>query len=322
MSPKIGLYSVSYAGLWYDGPPLTIKEFVDRAKRLGFQGVELDARAPHALPYLLDDRARQDIAQYVADQGLELCAVAANNDFSSPVTEHREANVQMVVELIEMCKDLGAPVLRIFTAWRGSSFLNGRGTYEVARPGYDRAFPETPEMDRWIYCLDCFKIVARFAEQAGVTLALQNHPPVVRNSADCLAMANEVNSPNFKLSFDISGERAWQDTEAVLNQARQIGDCWAHSHYSGDFRRDEHGKAVRYPLGRAMGPREGNMMWNYDAWVQAMFATQYNGYACYEACTPTYLANGRLVPIEMIDQRVQLAREFMQDLFDKYQGAE
>jgi sugar phosphate isomerase/epimerase len=308
--------------MWYDGPALSIKEFVDRAASFGYQGVELDARAPHALPYLLDDKARNEIVQYVADKGLDLCALAANNDFSSPVTEHREANVQMVIDLIELCKDLGAPVLRIFTAWRGSGFLNGRGTYEVARPGYDRAFPETPEMDRWIYCLDCFKTITPFAEKAGVVLALQNHPPVVRNSADCLAMASEVNSPNFKLSFDISGERAWQETEGVLNQARTIGDCWAHSHYSGDFRRDADGKVVRYPLGRSMGPREGNMMWNYDAWVRGMFETGYSGYVCYEACSPTYLANGRLVPVEAIDQRVQLAREFMLDLFEKYQPQE
>ena len=58
MGPKIGLYSISYAGMWYGGPPLSIKAFIDRAKKYGYQGVELDCRAPHALPYLLDERAR------------------------------------------------------------------------------------------------------------------------------------------------------------------------------------------------------------------------------------------------------------------------
>jgi sugar phosphate isomerase/epimerase len=304
--------------MWYDGPALSLKEFVDRAKRFGFEGVELDCRAPHTLPYMLNADQRKEIVDYLGEQEIELGALAANNDFSSPVTEHRDANIQMVVEMIKLCADLGAPVLRVFTAWRGSSFLNGRGTYEVARPGYSMAFPQTPEMDRWKYCLDAFKIVTRFAEKYDVVLALQNHPPVVRNSADCMAMADEVNSPNFKLSFDISGERAWQSTEWVLQQAHNIGDRWAHSHYGGNFKRNPDGIVERIPMGRVLSPTAGVMAWNFDAWVQAMYEVGYGGYVNYEACTPTYLPNGELVPIEVIDERVQLARDFMLQLFEKH----
>ena len=112
-------------------------------------------------------------------------------------------------------------------------------------------------MDRWKYCLEAFKVVTRFAEEAGVTLALQNHPPVVRNSADCLAFAEEINSPCFNLSFDISGERAWQETDWVLNQARKIGKRWVHSHYGGDFRRDADGTAVKIPIGAGNGAQRG-----------------------------------------------------------------
>jgi sugar phosphate isomerase/epimerase len=318
MGPKIGLYSISYAGMWYDGPALSIREFVDRAKGFGFEGVELDCRAPHALPYLLNQDDRKAIVDYVGEQEIDLCALAANNDFSSPVTEHRDANVQMVVEMIKLCADLGAPVLRVFTAWRGSSFLNGRGTYEVARPGYGMAFPQTPEMDRWKYCLDCFKVVTRYAEEYEVVLALQNHPPVVRNSADCMAMADEVDSPYFKLSFDISGERAWQGTEWVLGQAHAIGDRWAHSHFGGDWKRNPDGTLAPASMGRVLSPTAGVPSWNFDAWVQGMFEVGYEGYVCYEACTPTYLPNGELVPIEVIDERVQKSRDFMLQLFEKH----
>ena len=322
MRPKIGLYSVSYAGMWYNGKALSIKEFIDRAKLFKFECVELDCRVPHAVPFYLSHKDRKDIVDYLEKKDMPLAALAANNDFSSPVTEHREANIQMVVDMIQLCKELGAPVLRIFTAWMGSSFLNGRGTYDVARPGYARAFPQIPEMDRWKYCLEAFKIVTRFAEEVEVTLALQNHPPVVRNSADCLAFADEIDSPFFKLSFDISGERAWQETESVLNQARKIGKRWAHSHYSGDFRRNPDGKVIKYPLGRSMGPKEGNMSWNYDAWIQGVFEVGYSGAMVYEACTPTYTSTGDLVPIETIDARVEMARDFMQDLYSKYEPKE
>jgi sugar phosphate isomerase/epimerase len=224
----------------------------------------------------------------------------------------------MVVEMIRLCRDLGAPVLRVFTAWRGSSRRDGMGTYEVARPGYDRAFPGTTHTERWQYCLECFRIVSKFAEDEGVILALQNHPPVVRNSADVLAMIEEVGSPNLRTSFDISGERAWQDTDWVLSQARRIGSRWAHSHYGGDFRRNADGSVIRVPLGLTVSPQDANMSWNYDAWVRAMYEVGYEGYVAYEACTPTYLPNGRQVPIEVIDERTALARDFMLQLFEKH----
>ena len=316
--PKLGLYSITYAGMWYDGPALSIQEFIDRAVRFGFEGVELDCRAPHALPYLLKPRDREEIVDYLGTAGVALPALAANNDFSSPVTEHRDANIQMVVEMIRLCRDLGAPVLRVFTAWRGSSKRDGVGTYEVARPGYERAFPGTTFSERWRYCLDAFRIVSQVAEDEGIVLALQNHPPVVRNSADVLAMIEEVGSPNLCVSFDISGERAWQQSDWVQAQAQRIGDRWVHSHYGGDFQCDPQGRVVRTPLGLVNGPNDGNMAWNFDAWVQAMYAVDFQGYVCYEGCTPTYLSNGHLVPMEVMDERVELARDFMLQLFEKY----
>jgi sugar phosphate isomerase/epimerase len=321
MKPKIGLHSITYTGMFYDGPALSIKEVISRAKRFGFQGIELDARAPHAMPYLLSERDRQEIVENLDREGIELSAIAGRNDFSSPVIEHRDANVQLVVALIRLCRDLGAPVLRVLTAMAGSSRLNGRGTYEVARPAYAMAFPQTPEMDRWKYCLACFRTVARVAEDEGVILALQNHPPVVRNHTDCLAMIEEVDSPNFQMSFDVSGERAWQSTEWLLAAAHRIGDRWVHSHYSGDFKRNPDGSVEPVPLGRPLNPK-GSLAWNTAAWVQGMFEVGYSGYVNYESCTPTYLPNGELVPIDVIDERVQMARDYMSSLFAKYEDKE
>lgn len=322
MRPKLGVCGITYMGLWYDGPALGIKEFVSRRKRLGFEGVELDAKVPQAAPYFLSERDRKEIVEFMAKKEIDLVCVGGYNDFSSPVIEHRDANIQYVAEQIRLCRDLGTPILRLFTAWQGSSRLNGRGTYEVARRAYKMAFPQTPEMDRWKYCLECFRIVAKIAEDEGVILALQNHPPVVRNSADCMAFVEEVDSPNFKLSFDISGERKWQDTEWVLQQAHQMGDLWVRSAVGGDYRRNPDGTVEQIPLGRASGPREGSTTWNVDAWVRAMYEVGYEGYVLYEACTPTYLSNGELVPIEVIDERVQMARDYLQALLDKYEPKE
>lgn len=49
---KVGLYSITYLGVWYDGPALTLKEFIQRAKRLGF-----DEQSAMALEYLQEQIA-------------------------------------------------------------------------------------------------------------------------------------------------------------------------------------------------------------------------------------------------------------------------
>ena len=99
---KVGLYSITYQGIWYRGPALSIRDFVTQARRLGYDGVELDGKRPHANPMDLDGGARSAIRDHLAREGMELFAIAANNDFSSPIPEHRENEMLMVREVIHL----------------------------------------------------------------------------------------------------------------------------------------------------------------------------------------------------------------------------
>jgi len=47
---KVGLYSITYLGVWYRGDALTLEQVIDRAKRYGYQGVEIDGKRPHGDP--------------------------------------------------------------------------------------------------------------------------------------------------------------------------------------------------------------------------------------------------------------------------------
>ena len=42
---KVGLYSISCSGTWFnDRPALTVEEFIDTAKKYGYDGVEIDLK--------------------------------------------------------------------------------------------------------------------------------------------------------------------------------------------------------------------------------------------------------------------------------------
>src|SRR5436305_10781523 len=101
-TPRIGLYSITYQGLWYHGDALTLEQVVQRAKEYGYDGVEIDGKRPHGNPLDWPRKRCRDISRYAQDQGIELYAVAANNDFSSPIPEFREAQVLYMRELIRM----------------------------------------------------------------------------------------------------------------------------------------------------------------------------------------------------------------------------
>jgi len=45
--------------------------------------------------------------------------VAANNDFSSPIPEHRESQLVYARDLMRMTADLGARIVRVF--WAGQA---------------------------------------------------------------------------------------------------------------------------------------------------------------------------------------------------------
>lgn len=67
MSIKVCLYSITYLGVWYRGGSLTWKEVLRRAKDFGFDGVEFDAKRPHANPMDWDERTRREIVWATTD---------------------------------------------------------------------------------------------------------------------------------------------------------------------------------------------------------------------------------------------------------------
>ena len=111
---KLGLYSITYLGVWYRGPALTLEDLIGRARQYGYDGMEIDGKRPHGNPLDLPPARCRELRRRADDAGIEIYAVAANNDFSSPIPEHRESQLVYMRELIRMTADLGVRTLRVF----------------------------------------------------------------------------------------------------------------------------------------------------------------------------------------------------------------
>ena len=298
---KVGLYSVSYSGAWYPGPGLSMADFIAKAKELGFPGGELGAKRPHASPMDLNERACAQVREALDKHGIELAAVASYNDFTSPVLEHRETQLLMLREQIKVTRDLGAPVLRVFAAWRGVTLRDGLATYDMTRRYAENQYPDVTRLEQWRWVREGLQEAARFAEDVGVTLALQNHEPLIRNYHDMLNMIREVDSPALKACLDAPLLNRLTDADYVRQAVLETNGLQVHSHFGGEFHRNPQGKAVC------------ELDCDYLSFVKALKEIGYTGYLCYEFCHPCLDERHEPAGIDRVHEQVALALEFMLD---------
>jgi sugar phosphate isomerase/epimerase len=299
-SIKPGLYSITYLGLWYRGDALTLDQVIQRAKQFGYEGVEIDGKRPHGDPLDMPKNRCRELRKYARDQGVEIYAVAANNDFSSPMPEFREAQLLYVRELIRMTADLGAKVLRVFAAWPGVTVRpEGGGRYDIAGKVWAETHKEFSAESTWSWCRDGMTEAARYAGDYGVTLALQNHPPVIRGYRDVLRMVREVGSPNLKVCFDARLEHEMTPQD-VLRASREVGPLQVLSHYGNEYT-EVNGRIVL---------KEDELI---TSQVGGLLEIGYRGYLGFELCHPLPVVNGRLVGIEFADRNAKLAARSLRE---------
>ena len=312
---KLGLYSISYGGTYYKGNALPFAEVCQRAKACGYEGVELDNKRPYGNPMDISPRQRDEMRSVAANLGLEIPCVAANNDYSSPIPEHRECQLLMVRETARLAKDLGAKFVRVHAAWPGVPIHNGVGTYEFnpyPLAGADdfytfkRDYPYVTWLDRRNFVKQCLVETARMGEDCGVVMALQNHRPVIRCWKDTLDLVKEVNSPWLKVCLDLPIMEKLADKEYVANAVRTVGDLLVFSHFGGEYYRTTSGdiKAKSYRLFDEVLP-------DYRHYLGLLNEIGYEGYFSYELCHPLLNADYTPTGVEFVHDQVKLAREFI-----------
>ncbi|MCL1855457.1 MAG: sugar phosphate isomerase/epimerase [Clostridia bacterium] len=309
---KLGLYSISCSGAWFnDRPALTVEEFVDTAKRYGYQGVELDLKRPHGSPIDLDGPRCREIRDYVKKNGLEMCAVAANNNFASIVPEQIENELLMVKEQIRVARELGAPVLRLFAAWRGITMRDGVATYEDTACGH--AYYGALDYQLRQSVVACLKECVRWAEEAGVVLALQNHHPIIESYHDMLDFVRWVDSPWLKCCLDAPccGWTAETQSDAYLRKAvEDVGDLQVLSHANAEFEEGSDGAVTMISFDPHIQP----VLTNYPAFIRALVKQGYQGYLNYEFCHMPF-QNGQVRGYrDYIENQIRLAKLYFERL--------
>jgi sugar phosphate isomerase/epimerase len=272
ISLKTALHTVSYAGVWPGQVTLPLERIVDKAAELGYDGVMIVAKRPHASPLDMDRDRRPRLRDQIAARGLELAALAGYTDFGAgcdqPGIPFREMQVLAVAELARLARDLGGSLVRIFTAFE--------------RPGvsYDRLWADT---------VMALKECAGRAAEFGVTLAVQNHHDLACHHESLADLIGQVDEPNCRAGFD-AWSPALQGVDLAAAARRLapvtaltiVADYVQRPRFQYDSNLNNY--LPRPAAVRAVAPGDGFI--DYRAFFAALKAGGYDGWIAYEMCAP------------------------------------
>ena len=310
---KYALLSVSYSGLFYKGKALPLEQQIHKARELGFDGLAIEAKRPVASPIDLAKSDRKRIKQVAADEGIELCAIESMSNFTSRFMEDRENNLVMMQSVLELATDLEIDLVKIFAAWPG--LVNDEE--EIAMYGefnrgnfYKPLY--SPDLRKWNRAVKGIREVADWAADRGITLALQNHAPVISPGyEDVLAMMQEVNRPNVKLCLDVPLFYDRQSDDYARESIEKCGEYIVHTHFGAwNFTEDENGEVKQDPA-----PSFGGLI-NYEIFIEELQNTGYTGYLTSEYCLPV-LKHHQIAGMDEVDHATKISLKYIRQLVQR-----
>jgi sugar phosphate isomerase/epimerase len=290
---RTALHSISYSGSWGQHA-LGLDQFIEHAARLGFDGVMLAAKRPHAS--LLDigpseaARLKAKLQEHVI--GLECLAAYTNFTADAEHAEipHREMQIRYVEELCRLAVALGGKIVRIFTA------------YEHPAVPYSRA---------WDLAVSTVKECARRARDVGAIIAVQNHHDLAGHAQSFIQFLRAVDEPACRAAFDAWSPALQEDD--LASAAKELADLTVHTTIADYVRlprfkylpelvnyRREADNVLAVPVG------EGFI--DYRTFLATLHEHGFSGSVAYEMCSP--LRDGG--SLETLDRYARRFLEFMQ----------
>jgi sugar phosphate isomerase/epimerase len=199
----------------------------------------------------------------------------------------------------------------VFLGWWGITRHPKLATYDIAEGYWPIVHEKFAEEEIWCWCRESLIECARYAGEMGVTLALQNHKPLIKDHHDVLRMVREVNSPHLKICLD-APLMPDKSAGAMRAAAQAVGALQVMSHFGGEFDRNPDGSITG--VDRIDGLITGETNQYYHDFARAMNEIGYNGYTSYELCHQLPVVNGETVGIEFAHKNAQLAAEFMREI--------
>jgi len=184
---KLSMGSWSFAFGPYAADPKPLDEIARRLARAGYDGIELSGYPPHVtLERYASASSRADLKSLLDGLGLGVSGYSSDLGSCNPTVRSNErAYVDEFRRQVELCHDLGAPMIRLDT---------------VSAPG---SVPDSDYHTCFYRLADVWRECADHARQAGVLMAWEFEPGFIFNKpSEVVEMHLRVGHPWFRILFD------------------------------------------------------------------------------------------------------------------------
>jgi len=269
---KLALFSVSYAGFWGQAY-LNLEDFIVKSGELGYDGVEIMGKRPHAFPEDMTKERIEKINNLLRANGLKLACMSAYTNFTAGY-ESREVpfldlQVSYIDKLAHVTKELGGNLIRVFTGYE----VNGISI-----------------TDQWSQCVKGLRASCDVASEYGVTVGVQNHHDIGVHTDALMELISDVNKKNIKPMFD-----AWSPTlrgENIKGTALEMAPKTVYTTVADYIRLPRYKynpelvnyKNLEEDLIKAVPMGQGFI--DYKGFFDNLKHGGYDGWVSYEMCSP------------------------------------
>ena len=161
---------------------MTFFDMMEFAADIGMDAVDLTGYYFSTYPQIPSNKELFSLKRKALDLGLDVAWTGVRNSFVNPNVESRNADKELIKNWLEVSSKLGAKIMRVFT---------GNENYD----GFTK-----DEVKDWL--VSEYKICAKYGEENGVIIGLQNHDEFLFSSEEIIDILNRVGSDWFGLILD------------------------------------------------------------------------------------------------------------------------
>jgi sugar phosphate isomerase/epimerase len=184
---------------------MTVEEFLETAKNMGFDGVELLCR--HFPRFTLECALKY---KELSDSlGIKIVAYALENDFCFPNKKVREAEIENVISWIKIASFTNVPYIKLFTGDRDES---------------------VDYMDQIKWLIEALKELSDIAEAYDVSIAVENHSTVCFTWPEIKDLITEINHPNIGICPDVYNFSKLKAEPIVYEAAKELIPLSSYGH--------------------------------------------------------------------------------------------
>lgn len=318
---KLSLDVIGYGGYFTkDNDRLTLEDSIRRAARYGYDAACIFAHRPLGFPLDLNADRRQQLKDLYQELELEVGAIVCCNNFvegDHVLVFPREKEILYTIACVDLAADLGSPIVRVMASLWGY-FRNPYGPDGYGLPAFEarsrRVSRGEDFLDAWHQVREALTEVAQYAEDKGVTLALQTHPEVTGNNDETLAMIDEVGVSSLKVGLDLPLFESYTP-EDVRATVHKVGDLMVYSHTISLASFQTVGGAPYSWEEVTPGSEHDSLPWK--VFLEACNEIGYDGLLSHEQCSPIVVKGHQLGTVATVDERYVEARNYFRQLLNE-----